>query len=115
MELCIKILSDILELLFQENVGPTKSDVTEIMLTVLRTVIQSHINMDRESPYAVNKLVLQKNNIFLKTKTLFTGQFNRSDDRYLPANDRLPLRRIYKTLLNKNRHPRLFNGNPRRF
>lgn len=55
VELCIKILSDILELLFQENVGPTKSDVTEIMLAVLRTVIQSHINMDRESPYAVKK------------------------------------------------------------
>lgn len=54
VELCIKILSDILELLFQENVGPTKNDITEIMLTILRTVIQSHINMDRESPYAVN-------------------------------------------------------------
>lgn len=67
VELCIKILSDILELLFQENVGPTKSDVTEIMLTVLRTVIQSHINMDRESPYAVNKIVLQKE-IFFENK-----------------------------------------------
>lgn len=67
--MCIKILSDILELLFQENVGPTKSDITDIMLTVLRTVIQSHINMDRESPYAViktNKQLFQN-----KTKQFF--------------------------------------------
>lgn len=54
MELCIKILSDILDLLFRSDVGPTAHDISEIMLVDLRTVIQSHINMDKENPYAVS-------------------------------------------------------------
>ncbi|GFG33105.1 hypothetical protein Cfor_10663, partial [Coptotermes formosanus] len=50
VELCVKILSDIMELLFRSDIGSTGPDVREIMLTVLRTVIQTTIAMDRESP-----------------------------------------------------------------
>ncbi|XP_063907750.1 dedicator of cytokinesis protein 1 isoform X2 [Zophobas morio] len=54
VELCIKILSDILDLLFNKDVGPTYDDILEIIMMVLRTVIQTHINMTRESPQAGN-------------------------------------------------------------
>jgi len=54
VELCVKILSDIMELLFRSDIGPTGPDVKEIMLTILRTVIQSTIAMDRESPLVVS-------------------------------------------------------------
>ena len=54
VELCVKILSDIMELLFRSDIGPTGPDVKEIMLTILRTVIQSTISMDRESPLVVS-------------------------------------------------------------
>lgn len=54
VELCVKILSDILDLLFQETKNNTFGDISEIMSTILRTVIQTHINMDRESPFAVD-------------------------------------------------------------
>ncbi|KAK3913017.1 Dedicator of cytokinesis protein 1 [Frankliniella fusca] len=54
VELCVKILSDIMNLLFFADVGPTILDVTEVMLTTLRTVIQTTIAMDRESPLVGN-------------------------------------------------------------
>lgn len=53
MDLCVKILSDILELLFRNDVGSTFQDVNEIMFTVLRTVIKTTISMDRENPLVV--------------------------------------------------------------
>lgn len=54
MELCVKILSDILELTFRKDIGSTFSDVKEIMLTALRTIIQTVISMDRENPLVGN-------------------------------------------------------------
>lgn len=54
MELCVKILSDILELLFRTDVGSTMHDITEIMLRILRTVIQTLITMDRDNPLVVS-------------------------------------------------------------
>ncbi|KAK9296205.1 hypothetical protein QLX08_009705 [Tetragonisca angustula] len=54
VELCVKILSDILELTFRKDVGSTVQDVKEIMLTALRTIIQTVISMDRENPLVGN-------------------------------------------------------------
>ncbi|XP_063232451.1 dedicator of cytokinesis protein 1 isoform X3 [Bacillus rossius redtenbacheri] len=58
MELCVKILSDIMDLLFRMDIGPTIHDITEIMLTVLRTIIQTTISMDRESPLVGNLIAV---------------------------------------------------------
>ncbi|KAK2584698.1 hypothetical protein KPH14_007033 [Odynerus spinipes] len=54
VELCIKILSDILELTFRKDIGSTVADVKEIMMTALRTIIQTVISMDRENPLVGN-------------------------------------------------------------
>ncbi|XP_014489472.1 PREDICTED: dedicator of cytokinesis protein 1 isoform X4 [Dinoponera quadriceps] len=54
VELCVKILSDILELTFRKNIGSTVSDVKEIMMTALRTIIQTVISIDRENPLVGN-------------------------------------------------------------
>lgn len=53
MELCVRILGDVLELLFRKDIGPTLHDVTEVMLRVLRTVIQAAVHMDRDNPLVV--------------------------------------------------------------
>ncbi|XP_057339656.1 dedicator of cytokinesis protein 1 isoform X1 [Microplitis mediator] len=50
VELCVKILSDTLELTFRKDIGSTALDIKEIMLISLRTVIQTVISMDREDP-----------------------------------------------------------------
>lgn len=63
VELCVKILSDIMELLFRKDIGPTVLDIKEIMLTILRTVIQTTIAMDRESPLVVSSYSLQNNGL----------------------------------------------------
>lgn len=57
MELCIKILSDILELLFNPLLHPVDADIMQIINTDLRTVIQSHIKMERDNPHAVSLFV----------------------------------------------------------
>lgn len=47
-------MSDILELLFRKDVGLTHNDMSEIIQSALRTVIQSHIKMERDNPHAVS-------------------------------------------------------------
>ncbi|CAH1099777.1 unnamed protein product [Psylliodes chrysocephalus] len=54
VEWCIKNMSDILELLFRKDVGLTHNDMSEIIQSALRTVIQSHIKMERDNPHASN-------------------------------------------------------------
>lgn len=46
--MCVKLLGDIMDLLYEADSGSTFRDVTEIMLTIMRTVIQTTIAMDRE-------------------------------------------------------------------
>lgn len=53
----MKILSDIMDLLFSADVGPTIHDVTEVMLKLLRTVIQATIRMDRDSRLTVRDFI----------------------------------------------------------
>lgn len=55
----MKVLSDVMELLFRQDIGSTMHDVTEVMLTVLRTVIQASISLDRNHPNVVSLLALK--------------------------------------------------------
>lgn len=50
----MNILSDILELLFRDDIGQTVHDLQVVMHTILRTVIQTAIAMDREGPLVVS-------------------------------------------------------------
>lgn len=54
-------MSDIMELLFRKDIGPTFYDLTEIIQTDLRTIIQTHIKMERDNPHSVS------NNSFILT------------------------------------------------
>lgn len=46
-----------MELLFRKDIGSTHDDLTEILQTDLRTIIQSHIKMERDNPHAVSILL----------------------------------------------------------
>lgn len=50
----MKILSDVMELLFKAGAGQTIDDITLIMKSVLRTVIQTTIQLDRDSALVVS-------------------------------------------------------------
>lgn len=47
LPLCTRILSDMLIVLHGREVGPTQNDISDIMLSILRTVIQTIIDLDR--------------------------------------------------------------------
>ncbi|XP_017782334.1 PREDICTED: dedicator of cytokinesis protein 1 isoform X3 [Nicrophorus vespilloides] len=68
MELCIKIMDDILDLLFRDRrqsydennmLGyQTDESIGEIIRTNLRTISQSYIKMDKENPFAKNLVAI---------------------------------------------------------
>lgn len=60
MDLCVKVLSDIMELLFRKDIGPTTQDITIVMLTALRTVIQAFVNLNQEHPNVSFDLIFFK-------------------------------------------------------
>lgn len=47
-----------LELLFSKDIGPIENDVRDIMLILLRTIIQSSIAMDRDNPLVGNLVAI---------------------------------------------------------
>jgi len=52
--MCVKLLGDNMDLLHVADTASTFRDITEIMLTVMRTVIQKTIAMDCEEPLVVS-------------------------------------------------------------
>nr|KAG5708356.1 hypothetical protein BaRGS_034387 [Batillaria attramentaria] len=58
MEICVNVLSHIMDQLWAPEIGPIEADITVTMKTILRTVIQSVIGMDRTS-----KLVKHKSDV----------------------------------------------------
>lgn len=59
-----------MEQLFRKDIGPTHSDLTEIIQTDLRTIIQTHIKMERDNPHAVSMRNFMIINSFRKYKFL---------------------------------------------
>ncbi|KAL7025418.1 hypothetical protein ACKWTF_013468 [Chironomus riparius] len=55
---CVSIMNNILELLFSKDIGETDNDIRDIMLILLRTVIQSSIAMDRDNPLVGNLVAI---------------------------------------------------------
>ncbi|KAG5670986.1 hypothetical protein PVAND_001211 [Polypedilum vanderplanki] len=55
---CVNIMNNILELLFSKDIGDTDNDIRDIMLILLRTVIQSSIAMDRDNPLVGNLVAI---------------------------------------------------------
>uniref|UniRef100_A0A7N6AZS8 Dedicator of cytokinesis 1 n=1 Tax=Anabas testudineus TaxID=64144 RepID=A0A7N6AZS8_ANATE len=57
LKACCQLLSDILEVLYRKDVGPTQWHVQVIMEKLLRTVNRTVISMGRESPHIVSLFV----------------------------------------------------------
>ncbi|CAD7083698.1 unnamed protein product [Hermetia illucens] len=98
---CVNIMSNILKLLFQEDIGPTDSDVRDIMLILLRTVIQTSIAMDRDNPH-VGHLVAIMLGIIRSMKTIhydiYVKHFN---TRYDLQDFLTEILLVYKDLVSK--------------
>ncbi|KAK1882007.1 Dedicator of cytokinesis protein 1, partial [Dissostichus eleginoides] len=57
---CCQLLSDILEVLYRKDVGPTQWHVQIVMEKLLRTVNRTVISMGRDSPHIVSSLDVMK-------------------------------------------------------
>ena len=116
VELCVKILSDVMELLFCSNIGSTVHDVSEIMLTMLRTVIQTTIAMDRESALVVSRELTITSEPYLLTDvtrvSYVVGSPGRRYDLHLQTDAALSLRGVHHSLRDCHRSPRLPHGDP---
>uniref|UniRef100_A0A1B0CEY6 Dedicator of cytokinesis protein 1 n=1 Tax=Lutzomyia longipalpis TaxID=7200 RepID=A0A1B0CEY6_LUTLO len=55
---CVNIMNNILGLLFRKDIGSTVHDIRDIMFILLRTVIQSSIQMDRDNPLVGNLVAI---------------------------------------------------------
>ncbi|KAG8038457.1 hypothetical protein G9C98_006153 [Cotesia typhae] len=86
---------DILELTFRKDIGSTVSDIKEIMLISLRTVIQTVISMDREDPL-VGHLVSVMLSIF---RQMTEGHFKIYTDHFVTRFDLLDF--LMEILLHK--------------
>ncbi|XP_076471351.1 dedicator of cytokinesis protein 1-like isoform X3 [Babylonia areolata] len=60
MDSCVNVLSHILSQLWGPDIGPIETDITVIMKTILRTVIQAVIGMDRSSTLVKTNRRLEK-------------------------------------------------------
>ncbi|XP_054707947.1 dedicator of cytokinesis protein 1-like [Uloborus diversus] len=54
MPLCTKILSDIMVALYGRDIGPTHKDISELMLSILRTIIQCVVHLERKNSLVGN-------------------------------------------------------------
>lgn len=82
---CVNILNNMLDLLFREEKEghPIESDINQIMLILLETVIKSSINMDSDNPLAGNVVAIILG-IFRSMKEVhydnYVGHFERRID-----------------------------------
>jgi dedicator of cytokinesis protein 1 len=51
-------MNKLLELLFSKDIGPVENDIRDLMLILLRTIIQSSIAMDRDNPLVGNLVAI---------------------------------------------------------
>ncbi|KFM70970.1 Dedicator of cytokinesis protein 1, partial [Stegodyphus mimosarum] len=58
MELCIKIISDIMVTLYNRGIGATHNDISELMLSILRTIIQCVVHLERCNPLVGNVVAM---------------------------------------------------------
>ena len=67
LDICLKVLSDILMVLDSGDVGSTREDISDIMLSILRTIIQTVVHMDRTDSLVGNlvAIMLSKFNLTL--------------------------------------------------
>lgn len=55
---CVNIMNNILKLLFRGDIGSIDNDIRDVMLILLRTIIQTSIAMDRDNPFLGNLVAI---------------------------------------------------------
>ncbi|XP_064466141.1 dedicator of cytokinesis protein 1-like [Ornithodoros turicata] len=108
-DLCVKILSDIMVVLHSHDRSLTKDDITEIMQSMLRTVIQTVIRTDRSLPIVGNIVALMVAVLRQMSKPHYQAYL----DHFATTTDLLDflmeILLVFKDLVSKNVYPKDWN------
>ncbi|CAN7990561.1 unnamed protein product [Ixodes hexagonus] len=109
LELCVKILSDIMVVLHGHDRAQTVDDISEVMLSVLRTVIQTVIKTDRSLPIVGNIVALMVAILRQMSKHHYQIYLD-----HFPTNTDLldflmEILLVFKDLVSKNVYPKDWN------
>ncbi|KAI1293752.1 Dedicator of cytokinesis protein 1 [Halotydeus destructor] len=106
LELCVKVISDILVILHGRDVGPTKEDITDLMLSVLRTVIQTVIRVSRDDPMIGNVVALMIGILRQMTPYHYLDYINSFRTQIDLQDFLMEILCVFKDLVNDNVYPK---------
>ena len=109
LELCVTILSDMLVVLYGRDVGPTKNDISDIMKTLLRTVIQSVINIDRKNSLVANLVTIMIGILRQMTVNHYKEYLDNFVERIDLLDFLMEILLVFRDLVNKNVFPSDWN------
>lgn len=109
LDLCVKILSDIMAVLHNHDRAQTADDISEVMRSVLRTVIQTVIKTDRSLPIVGNIVALMVAILRQMSKYHYQSYL----DHFPTSTDLLDflmeILLVFKDLVSKNVYPKDWN------
>nr|AKO62845.1 mbc isoform a [Prodiamesa olivacea] len=98
---CVNIMNNMLEMLFLDDIGPVENDIRDIMLILLRTVIQSSIAMDRDNPLVGNLVAIMLAIFRNMTETHYKMYVNHFNTRYDLQDFLTEILLVFKELVSK--------------
>ncbi|KAG5888714.1 hypothetical protein JTB14_035777 [Gonioctena quinquepunctata] len=95
-----------MELLFRRDIGPTSNDLREIIHSALRTIIQSHIKMERDNPYASNLVAVMLDIFRQMTNDHYSGYIKRFSTNFDILDFLMEILVVFKELVSNSVFPK---------
>lgn len=109
LELVIKIISDMLTVLHGRDVGPIQNDISDIMLLLLRTVIQTVIDLPRDNSLVGNLVAIMIGILRQMTPSHYEEYINSFPTRTDLLDFLMEILCVFKDLVTKNVFPKDWN------
>lgn len=94
-------MNNILELLFSKDIGQTDNDIRDLMLILLRTIIQSSIAMDRDNPLVGNLVAIMLAIFRSMTENHYKMYVNHFNTRFDLQDFLIEIMLVFKELVSK--------------
>ncbi|GIY95439.1 dedicator of cytokinesis protein 1 [Caerostris extrusa] len=105
MELCVKIISDIMISLYGREWGATHKDISEIMLSILRTVIQCVVHLERKDHLVGNVVAIMVSILRQMTPYHYNHYINNFSTKTDLLDFIMEILLVFRDLVNKSVYP----------
>ncbi|KAF8795296.1 Dedicator of cytokinesis protein 1 like protein [Argiope bruennichi] len=109
MELSIKIMSDIMIYLYGRDVGATHNDISEIMLSILRTIIQCVVHLERKNSLVGNVVATMISVLRQMTPYHYSQYINNFSTKTDLLDFIMEILLVFRDLVNKSVYPSDWN------